>query len=189
MVDPADGLKLEISWEGKYYIDGSAAFGCVNGSASFQLLSDAIAHIMRQKGYRLLCYIDDYIAVLPKFKAEKAFNDLSELLIELGLPTSVEKKTPLYKVIHIDTNTISIAQEKLEAIYGEFLLVNLKTKLSKSKFQSLTGKLLYIHKCVHPARIFVNRILALLRKNANKAYIQLTSRLFQRYSVVHSLPT
>ena len=93
-VDPGDGLKLGISWEGKYYIDGSAAFGWAHGSTSFQLLSDAVAHIMRRKGYNLFCYIDDYIAVLPKSKAGKAFDDLCALLIELGLPTSIEKKTP-----------------------------------------------------------------------------------------------
>ena len=34
-VDPADALKLGIFWEGKYYIDGSAAFGWAHSSASF----------------------------------------------------------------------------------------------------------------------------------------------------------
>ena len=164
-VDPADGLKLGISWEGKFYIDGSAAFGWVHGSASFKLLSDAVAYIMKQKGYRLFWYIDDYIVVLPKSKAGKAFNDLCELLLELGLPTSIEKQTaPCTRLtclgidVNIDTNTISMGQEKIEAIYGECLQANSKTKLSKSKFQSLTGKLLYIHKCVRPASIFINRI-------------------------------
>ena len=78
---------------------------------------------MKQKGYRLFCYIDGYIAVLPKSKARKAFNDLCELLIELGLPTSIEKTPPpctrltcLGIDVNIDTNTISIAQEKIDAI-------------------------------------------------------------------------
>ena len=35
------------------------------------------------------------------------------------------------------------------------------------------GKLLYIQKCVHLARVFINRILALFRKNSNKRKIYL----------------
>ena len=35
------------------------------------------------------------------------------------------------------------------------------------------GKLLYIQKCVHSARIFINRILALFRKNSGKKRIYL----------------
>ena len=119
-VDPADGLKLRISWEGKYYIDGSAAFSWVHGSASFQLLSDTVAYIMNQKGY---CYINDYVVVLPKSRADRAFNDLCELLIELGLPTSIEEKPPCTSLtclgidVNIDTNTIRIAKEKIDASF------------------------------------------------------------------------
>ena len=151
---------------------------------------------MKQEGYRLFCYIDDYLAVLPKSKAGKAFNDLCELLIELGLPPSIEKTPPPFTRltclgidVTINTNIISMAQEKIDAIYGECALVNSKTKLSKSKFQSLTGKLLYIHKCVRPSHIFVNRILALLRDNANKAYIHLTQDIFRDIQwFIHFLP-
>ena len=35
------------------------------------------------------------------------------------------------------------------------------------------GKLLYIQKCVHSARVFINRILALFRKNSGKTRIYL----------------
>ena len=43
-----------------------------------------------------------------------------------------------------------------------------KKYLSKRKFQSLLGKLVYLHKCVVPARIFVNRNLQLFGENFNK---------------------
>ena len=35
------------------------------------------------------------------------------------------------------------------------------------------GKLLYIQKCVHSARVFINRILALFRRNSGKKRIYL----------------
>ena len=42
-----------------------------------------------------------------------------------------------------------------------------------SELQSLTELLLYIHKCVKPARLFVNRILNTLRKAPEKVYVKL----------------
>ena len=49
-----------------------------------------------------------------------------------------------------------------------------KRHLTKKAFQSLLGKLLYIHKCVVPARTFINRMLALFRQSSTKRRIVLT---------------
>ena len=81
--------------------------------------------------------------------------------------------------IDIDANTISIAQGKIDAIYSECVMVSSKNRLSRKTFQTLTGKLLYIHKCVRPTRTFVNRVLALLRNNPKKEYIHLTQDFFK----------
>ena len=50
----------------------------------------------------------------------------------------------------------------------------LKTFASRQQLQSLLGNLLYIHKCVKPARIFLNHMLQLLRDNYDKNSITLT---------------
>ena len=49
-----------------------------------------------------------------------------------------------------------------------------KVTCSKRQLQSLLGQLLYIHKCVRPARIFLNRMLDLLRQNYDANTIKLT---------------
>ena len=49
-----------------------------------------------------------------------------------------------------------------------------KRHLTKKAVQSLLGKLLYIHKCVVPARTFINRMLALFRQSSTKRRIVLT---------------
>ena len=64
-VDSADALKLGIKWADTYYMDLAIVFVWMHGSGSFQILSDAIAYIMANKGVKLHCYIDDYIAVAP----------------------------------------------------------------------------------------------------------------------------
>ena len=58
-------------------------------------MSDSIAHIVAKADIKLHCFIDDYIAVVTKVKAEEKFHFVCDLLDELGLPLSCEKLTPL----------------------------------------------------------------------------------------------
>ena len=94
------------------------------------------------------------------------------------------KKTPpcealtcLGVVVNIPDGTLSIAPEKLQSIYQ--MCFATKKSLSKKSYQSLIGKLIYIHKCVAPARTFVNRILSLFRSYSHKSRIQLTRDFFR----------
>ena len=75
-VYPAESHKFGISWCGSFYVDVGIAFGWMHRSASFQILSDTIAHIMKKERIQLRCYIDDYIGVVPKSKVDTAFHRL-----------------------------------------------------------------------------------------------------------------
>ena len=126
-VDPADGLKFGFKWKSSYYLDPGIAFSWVHGSASFQICSDAIAYIMKQKGFQIYCYIDDYIAVIPKDKAHFAFETLCQVLHELRLPINAAKVAPtrcltcLGIEINIDNNTLRIQEDKLAEILQEYV--------------------------------------------------------------------
>ena len=116
--------------------------------------------------------------VSPKHKAQAAFQTLYDLLQELGLPVNPDKCYPPSKIltclgieVNITANTISISEEKIRAIHAECTAIYGKSRISKHTFQSLLGKLLYVHKCVAPARMFVNRILQVFRKNSHKKCI------------------
>ena len=131
-------------------------------------------------------YIADYIVVTSNSKASEQFAMLCDLLHKLGLPLNKDKLTPPSKQItcleidiDIYNNTMSIAQDKIKAIYAECLAVSKKAELSKQAFQSLLGKLIYIQKCVKPSRIFINRILDLFRTNAHLRKIHLTSDFYK----------
>ena len=176
-VDPADALKLGIRWHDDVYIDVVVAFGWVHGSAAFQRVSDAVTHVMAKDGIKMFAYIDDYIIVSHKSSGEAHFQRLASLLAELGLPSNPDKQTPpcrkltcLGIQIDLDRNELSIDPIKLESIYKECVETSTKPYLSRSAFQSLLGKLLYIHKCVSPAR----RMLALFRQNPGAKRITLT---------------
>ena len=143
--------------------------------AAFQRVSDAIVYIMRRHGYDLVAYIDNYIGVAPANSAKSQFSFLSDLLTKLGLPMNPDKRVPPCKAltclgipIGINASSLSIDHSKLQSIYDECLQVSGKKYLSKKKYQSLLGKLIYLHKCVVPARVFVNRILELFRKTLTR---------------------
>ena len=66
--------------------------------------------------------------------------------------------------VDMDEQRLTIPQEKILATLDLCRLYLTKTHLTKMQIQSLLGKLLYIHRCVAPARIFVNRLLNTLRE-------------------------
>ena len=70
--------------------------------------------------------------------------------------------------------TISIPDNKLQEICQMCDKWSYKTVVSTNELQSLLGLLLYITKCVRPARYFLNRMLHLLRENHDNSQIFLT---------------
>ena len=76
--------------------------------------------------------------------------------------------------VNIETGIISIPEEKLAEIVTLCLDWSTRGKSNKKALQSLVGSLLYIHKCVRPARLFVNRILATLRQTPKDGNITLS---------------
>ena len=181
--DPVDAVKLGICWADKWYIDLAIVFGWAGGTSAFQMVADAISFIMAKENCKIFAYMDDFIAVAPRPVAVTHFQKLSDLLTELGLPMNPQKKTPpcrsltcLGITIDIDATTLQIKKSKLQAIYEAW---RHKKFLSKKTFQSLIGKLIYVHKCVQPAQISINRILALFRNNAHKKRIKLNEEFFK----------
>ena len=184
-VDPVDAFKFGIKWHNKYYIDVALAFGWVHGSASFQMTSDAILHIMKRHDCKIFAYIDDFIIVSKENDAMCHYEALVELFTELGLPMNQDKLSPptrtltcLGVTIDLDKNVLYLEKNKMEEIYRECLLTRSKKSLTRRQFQSLLGKLTYLHKCCKPARIFVNRILSLFRESAGAKRIHLTQEFF-----------
>ena len=117
-------------------------------------------------------YIDDLIYTGLLSEIYSSYSFLKHLLSQLGLDIFMKKVVPPSTSvtclgIHIDTvqRTLSNPQGKLEEIVEMCKKWASKTYCSKKDLQSLLGSLLYITKCVAPARSFLNRMLLLLRQN------------------------
>ena len=114
-------------------------------------------------------------------KIDTAFQCLLKLLQDLGLDISSKKLTPpstkvvcLGILFDTEAKTISIPQDKLQVIIDTCRSWTGCTSCSKTELQSLLGSLLYISKCVRPARYFLNRMLQLLRNNIHSRHIFVT---------------
>ena len=180
-VDPGDYDLLGLHWR-HAYVDTCVPFGTRHGSQIFQRLSDAVRYIMRQRGFRVIDYIDDYVGFGVPSVARASFASLFELMQQLGLTVSDKKLVPpstkvvcLGVLIDTENGTVSIPPEKLRQINDMVKEWLSKTTCTKRQLQSLLGLLLYVHKCVKPARAFLNRMLALLRSGHANQKIELTS--------------
>ena len=178
-IDPFDFDLLGLHWHGAY-LDTRLPFGTRHGSQFFQRTSDAVRYIMKCKGHTIINYIDDFLGCGTPTTAEIAFKNLFQLMNDLGLTISERKLVhPSTRAIclgiMVDTiaGTLSIPDEKLAQIKQQVEQWSNKTHCSKTQLQSLLGLLLYIHKCVKPARLFLNRMLQVLRTASNPQKIVL----------------
>ena len=72
-VDPADALKLGITWSNDVYIDVAVVFSWIHRSALFQHVNVAVMFIMVNAGVKMLAYIDDYIIVSSRASGNAHF--------------------------------------------------------------------------------------------------------------------
>ena len=117
---------------------------------------------MKQNGQNALFnYIDDLIYVGLPSKIYDSYTFLLSLLQDLGLEISksklVEPSTQVVCLgILVDTvnRTISVLPDKLQDIRHICKSWVYRKTCTKNQFQSLLGSLLYITKCIKPARFF-----------------------------------
>ena len=100
-------------------------FGWTHGSASFQMVADAIVYVMSEAGCLVRADIDDFLVSAPRDKAQGYFKMLSDLFDTLGLPMNSDKKIPPCKSliclgmeVNLSNYTLKIAPEKLHSIYN-----------------------------------------------------------------------
>jgi hypothetical protein len=112
---------------------------------------------------RVVNYIDDFIAIVPAAEAFSAFQFTKSLLLNIGLVISDSKTIkPTYQCnclgIMIDTleYTLAIPEDKLRNIIGICRQFQCFNKLRKQQLQSILGLLIYLHKAIKPAQLFVN---------------------------------
>ena len=193
-IDPGDIDLLGLQHRDKLYLDLSFPFGYRLGAFFFSKISDAVRFIMNKNGHNaLMNYIDDFIYCELPSNIGYYYKFLLDFLQELGLDISAKKLCPpntkvICLGIMFDTvnRSISILYIKLQEICQTCNAWSDKRIVTKNELQSLLGLLLYITKCVRPARYFLIRMLQLLRDSHNDQNICLTAEFFKDLKWFHN---
>ncbi len=176
---------LCYKWKNEYFTDLAPCFGLRTSASFCNRTTSAIKHFMAHLHHSILNYIDDLAGVESSaIWCEKAMCTLIELLVELGVQESVEKRTtPSQIMTWIGTIfnslefSMSIPQEKLIDIANVVNKSLQKESLNRREMQSVIGKCLHIAQCSRPARLFVNTLLNDLREmTGNRCVLSPQSR-------------
>ena len=169
-VDPADYYLLGYFWGEHYYFDTVLAMGQRNAGVGCSRITNALMYIHSKQGYKGGSYLDDLIGVSHPSSGDEAYNHLGQLLHDLGLEENIPKACPpsviqivLGVLIDTENMTISVTEERMVEIKELLLKWGKKKVCRKKELQSLIGKLCFICKCVRQSRIFLNRLLEVLR--------------------------
>ena len=159
-INPEDYDLLGLHWCDTY-MDTCLPFGTHHGSQTFQRLSNDVDYVMHQRGF-CVDYIDDYVGMGIPDVSHVSFATLFKLMNDLGLTISDSKLVPpstqvacLGVLIDTENGNVSIHPEKLRQINDMVRQWMSKDTCTKCQLQSLLGLLLYVHKCVKPARAFL----------------------------------
>jgi hypothetical protein len=173
-VRPEDWSLLGFQVNGQFYFDVVLPFGGRSSPFLFCLFSGAIHWILENETgcNSILHYCDDYLVVGKPSTTECAdvIAAMREICLELGVPLATEKAcgpstTLEFLGIELDSNaqTLSLSAVKLADIMAELDSWKSVTSTTRTKLQSLIGKLQFVAKCVPSGRLFTRRMINLLR--------------------------
>ncbi len=169
-VCPGDIHHLGIRWNGKWYVDRVLPFGLRSAAMICQRVTDAVSYIMGIKGVNIINYLDDFGGAEIPGKAHSAFDALGDTLRELGLQESLEKASPpstemdflgvLFDTVDMEMKVTPDRMKEVSAILDVWAQ---KTSATRNELEKLIGKLQFVAKVVRPGRLFIARLLEVLR--------------------------
>ena len=183
-VDPLDVPLLGYKWQGKLFFDTSLPMGMRSSAQICQRVSSAVAYVSANKGFVIVNYLDDFAGAERKEVAQVAYDCLGKVLSDFGLKESVEKaRTPssqmsfLGVLFNTDKLTLEVTEDRLVEI--NLLLKEWLEKrfMTRNELESLVGKLMFVSKCVRSARVFMARMLNMLREMPEGVSLQVDAEM------------
>lgn len=155
----------------KYWYDLVLAMGSTSSAQICQKITDMVSFVFKERyDDELKNFLDDFFSANVEDGARASFESLKELLDTMGIEESPEKACPpatqmVVLGILFDTVTmkISLSEEKLIELTRELEQWRQKTTCSMRQMQSLVGKLNFASSVVRSGRIYMARLINLLR--------------------------
>lgn len=170
-LDPYDWPLTCVSHMGSYYIDVRMPFGSRLSSLHMQRVALFLQRALRALEVIALIYLDDVLLICPPNQdPDKVFLTARQLVRKVGLPIAWDKLVSPCKAIRflgiiIDcmNKEIRIPRDKIDAFIQLARETRVKRFVYRKELQSIAGHINHLGKAVCAARLFMNRILGLLR--------------------------
>ena len=147
-----------------------------------QRTTNAISYMIYKANICVINYVDDFGGVSDRQSSDFEYFYVINFLKELGLDISTDKCVEpstemvfLGKKYNTDSMIVSIPQEKITETIDLLHWFECRKRCTKRQLQQLIGKLAFISECVRSGRLFISRMLHMLRKyKCNHYKIHLT---------------
>ena len=166
-----------ICWRGKYYKFQYLPFGfCASGYYFGKILRPVITYL-RQRGVKLVCYVDDFLLMASDSNIDKHKQLLLETLYSLGWRVNFEKSSLVQsKVknyigyrIRTDTDkpTIEIPHDRVRKLKKDIIRV-LQCKLIKARVLArIAGQCVAMFRAVAPGKLMLRSVYRLLSRRSS----------------------
>jgi len=186
-LDPLDIRYQGFKWRGGFYLDCSLVMGCKSAAMMCQRATTAVTCFLDTQGVFVVSYLDDFAGCASPEDAEASYSALGSMLQELGLQESLPKaREPATRMeflgVTFDTvsQTLEVTPSRLQEIKELLLVWDSKRSASRKEIQSLVGKLQFTARCVPAGRLFISRMLDLLRGLKSQGHRRRVSGEFRK---------
>lgn len=190
-IHPHDWELLGMQWKGLYFFDTVLPFGLRSAHFLFNLLSDVLEWIIRNKLSitGVLHILDDFFIALPppRSQCSTALCHLLTVVMDLDIPLASGKtfapSTQLeFMGILLDSSQMEarLPDDKLNRLCSLVSAWQSKTSCRLRDLQSLIGSLHFACKVLAPGHPFLSRMIALIRGLSNPSSFIRLSREFQK---------
>ena len=136
------------------------------------MLTDSVTYLMASTIYFICTYLNDIIGIAPPQTANSAsfsFNVITSLGLPINQHKVVQPTEELFCLgitINVRTGVLNMPKDKMSQVKSLCVQWGSLTYTTCKSLQKLLDHLIYVHKCVQPAHLFVNRTLQVLRNSS-----------------------
>ena len=154
-----------------HLLDTRLCFGARLSPGIFHRLTQAVCRIMLSRNFKTAAYLDDFILLSnSKAHCQEGLNVLISLLRDLGFAIAWPKvETPTQELIFLGilinskSMSLHLPEEKVGSFKSLLNLFKTRTRASCRQLQQLAGKLSWAAHVVRGGRIYLQRVLDLMR--------------------------
>ena len=168
---PHDYPLISYRWRNFIFIDKNVPMGLTSVAYMAQRMTCTVVYIHRTFGYWSINYLDDLGSAEKPQEAWNSYNLMGRILSSLQIDEATEKAVPPTTRMEFLGNTVDTVKMTLEVSPERkqelMQLINKwlnRKRLRQKQLQSLIGKLSFVTNCVRPGRLFLSRMIDVLKQ-------------------------